>query len=107
MFMERTDLNVKTHRRGFLGSMATGAVALSIGSLASPLQSMAKAQHTGGADDPDEWFKKIKGKHRIVFDVTQPHEIFPFAWPRVFLMTNEMTGSPQNDTGVVVVLRHD
>jgi intracellular sulfur oxidation DsrE/DsrF family protein len=58
-------------------------------------------------DDADAWFNKIKGKHRIVFDATHPKEIFPFAWPRVFLLTNEKTGSPANDCGVVVVLRHD
>lgn len=43
----------------------------------------------------------------MVFDVTQPHEIMPFAWPKIFLVTNGMTGSPENDCGVVVVLRHD
>jgi intracellular sulfur oxidation DsrE/DsrF family protein len=41
-----------------------------------------------------------------VFDVTQPHEIFPFAWPRIFLITNEKTGTPAKDNSVVVVLRH-
>ena len=57
-------------------------------------------------DDADEWFKKVKGKHKIVFDATEPHDVFPFAWPRVFLLTNEKTGTPANDCGVVVVLRH-
>ncbi len=48
----------------------------------------------------------MKGTHRIVFDATRPHEVFPFAWPRVFLLTNGATGSPETDCGVVVVLRH-
>jgi intracellular sulfur oxidation DsrE/DsrF family protein len=51
-------------------------------------------------------FKKITGKHRIVFDSPHPHEIFPFAWPRVFLLTNEATGTKEKDNSVVVVLRH-
>ncbi|HET9433689.1 MAG TPA: hypothetical protein VFO37_08030, partial [Chitinophagaceae bacterium] len=51
-------------------------------------------------------FKKITGKHRIVFDSPHPHEIYPFAWPRVFLLTNEATGSPNKDCSVMVVLRH-
>ncbi|HET6767780.1 MAG TPA: hypothetical protein VFH08_10290, partial [Chitinophagaceae bacterium] len=34
------------------------------------------------------------------------HEIYPFAWPRVFLLTNEATGSPNKDCSVMVVLRH-
>jgi len=55
----------------------------------------------------DEWFKKVKGKHRIVFDVTKPNEVMPFAWPKVFLLTNEKTGTPAKENSVVVVLRHD
>ena len=51
-------------------------------------------------------FKKINGKHRIVFDSPHPHEIYPFAWPRVFLLTNEATGTANKDCSVVVVLRH-
>lgn len=31
----------------------------------------------------------------------------PFAWPRVFLMTNQATGTEEKDNSVVVVLRHD
>jgi intracellular sulfur oxidation DsrE/DsrF family protein len=103
--MEVNDLT--TNRRAFIGTLATGAVTMTLGAMASPLQSMAKeSKRVGTDDDPDAWFKKIKGKHRIVFDVTEPHEILPFAWPRVFLMTNEATGSPAKDCGVVVVLRH-
>lgn len=106
--MENKDLNLTTHRRGFIGSLATGAMALSLGSLAAPLQSMAKEKPGNTADDdPDEWFKKIKGKHRIVFDVTEPKQVFPFAWPRVFMMTNQMTGTPEKDQSVVVILRHN
>lgn len=105
--MESKDQNGKTHRRKFLGSLATGAVAMSIGTLATPLQSMAKKTAPATAiDDPDEWFKKIKGKHRLVFDVTQPNGLMPFAWPRVYLMTNAATGTPEKDSNAVVVLRH-
>lgn len=43
----------------------------------------------------------------MVFDATRPHEIFPLAWPRVFLTTNGMTGTSETDCGVVVVLRHE
>src|SRR6185436_5522899 len=30
----------------------------------------------------------------------------PFVWPKVFLMTNEATGTPSKENSVVVVLRH-
>src|SRR5580704_11762540 len=39
-------------------------------------------------DDPDAWFGQLKGKHRMILDVPRPHEVFPFVWPRVFLLTN-------------------
>jgi len=96
-------------RRRFLGTLTSGAAAIGIATITAPLN-QAKAGVTAfdtPADDPDAWFSKIKGKHRIIFDATRPHEILPFAWPRVFLMTNEKTGTPAKDCSVVVVLRHD
>lgn len=108
--MEDNNLNQRTHRRDFLGKIATGAVAIGVTSMVSPLNLKAgtlKVTENKSPEDPDAWFAKIKGKHRIVFDVTQPKEIFPFAWPRVFLLTNEATGSPATDCSVVVILRHD
>jgi len=97
-----------TSRRDFLGTLALGAGAVSLASLASPLQAVAETEKLSQSpEDPDLWFSKIKGKHRIVFDVTQPNSILPFAWPRVFLMTNEQTGSSEKDCSEVVILRHE
>lgn len=97
-----------TGRRGFLGSIAAGTAAAGIAAISTPFSLYAEqpisAMSTTG--DPDEWFKQIKGKHRIVFDVTQPHGIFPFAWPRVFMITNAQTGTPENQQSVVAVIRH-
>ncbi|MEO6684106.1 MAG: twin-arginine translocation signal domain-containing protein [Ginsengibacter sp.] len=97
-----------TNRRDFLGKLAFGAGAASLASISIPLRAVAEAEDVSfSADDPDAWFNKIKGKHRIVFDVPAPHEIFPFAWPRVFMMTNSMTGTPEKNCNEVVVLRHE
>jgi len=96
-------------RRNFLGSLATGAAALGIATFASPLRVNGENENPfeiPGDTNPEEMFKKIKGKHKVVFDVTEPHEIFPFAWPKVFLLTNAMTGTPEKENSVVVVLRH-
>jgi len=93
-------------RRKFLSKLTTSAAVMTIAGLTAPFQK-ANANDVESNDGPDdEWFNQIKGKHRIVFDVTQPHEVFPFAWPRVFLMTNEKTGTMAKDCSVVVVLRH-
>lgn len=107
MIMSDYDLKQTTHRRGFLGALASGAAALGLATLAPSLPTQAETQlPPQGESELDAWFDKIKGKHRMVFDVTQPHDVFPFAWPKVFLMTNDKTGTPEKDCSVVVVLRH-
>lgn len=105
--MKPTDSN--TNRRTFLGTLATGAAAVSVASFATPLQAIAETKKSLplNEEDPDAWFQKIKGKHRMIFDATEPNGVFPFAWPRVFLLTNSMTGTPEKDSNVVVVLRHE
>ena len=105
--MSTNDKSGQTDRRKFLGSIATGAAALGLSTVAAPLQTFAENNFAGGIEDADAWFNKVKGKHRVVFDATKPHGVFPFAWPRVFLLTNGATGTPEKDCGVVVVLRHD
>ena len=82
-------------RRQFIGTMATGAAAFGLSSLVSPLAAHAGQNFSPSLNDSEEWFKQIKGKHRIVFDVPNPNEIFPFAWPRIFLVTNAATGTPE------------
>lgn len=42
----------------------------------------------------------------MVFDVTKPNGIYPFSWPRVFLVSNESTGILEKDSCAVVVFRH-
>jgi intracellular sulfur oxidation DsrE/DsrF family protein len=102
------DLKQGTHRRKFLGSIASGAAAMGMATLMSPFNVQAAPIFSPeGPSDADEWFKKVKGRHRIVFDCTEPKSVYPFAWPKVFQLTNEATGTPSSDCGVVVVLRHE
>lgn len=103
--MKKQNLH-STSRRGFLGSIAAGTTALGVSAIATPINTYAKAITGNSIEDADAWFNKVKGKHKVVFDATRPHEIMPFVWPRVFLMTNGATGTPAKDCGVVVVLRH-
>jgi intracellular sulfur oxidation DsrE/DsrF family protein len=108
--MENNILNQPTHRRGFMSILAKSAAFMGLSSLGAPLLLKGGSMNEnkeGLPEGPDAWFAKIKGKHRIVFDATHPKEIFPFAWPRVFLITNEKTGTPAKDCSVVVVLRHE
>jgi intracellular sulfur oxidation DsrE/DsrF family protein len=104
--MQTNNLN-SSSRRDFLGKLAAGAAALGTVSFAPFQAQAAPLLSDDGSVDPEAWFNKIKGKHRMVFDATQPHELMPFAWPKVFLLTNAATGTPEKDCSVVVVLRHD
>jgi intracellular sulfur oxidation DsrE/DsrF family protein len=105
--MEKNDITNNTDRRRFLGSITAGAATLGLASLFQPLQANATDIPGFSPDDPDAWFRKLKGKkHSIVFDATEPHELMPFLWARIFLLTNGATGTQEKDCGVVVVLRH-
>ncbi len=95
--MKNSNEEILSQRRSFLGRFA-GAMGLSLFGI------KGNASPTAPADD---WIAKLTGKHKMVFDVTQPHGIFPFAWPRVFLLTNQATGTPENQLNAVIVLRHN
>jgi intracellular sulfur oxidation DsrE/DsrF family protein len=96
--------------------IASGAAAIGLSALASPLQVTAQqksepkpsgAKPAPAKSEADAWFDRVKGKHRVVYDATRTHEIFPFVWPLVFIVTNEASGTPAADCGVVVILRHE
>jgi hypothetical protein len=95
------------NRRAFIGTLAAGAASIGLASLA-PLQTNAFEQPASNNEpkSPDEIFASMKGKHRIMFDVPKANEIFPFAWPRVFLATNQSTGSSEKECNVAVIFRH-
>jgi len=88
--------------------LSTGATALGMAAFLPSLRASENDRRPAvvGKSEADLWFDKIHGSHRVVYDVPEPHMIFPFAWPKVFLMTNAATGTPEDDCGVVVVLRH-
>jgi len=98
----------QTTRRGFLGSIATGAAAMGLATLTSPLQQLHASPGftVTNPNDPEEIFKNLKGKHRIVYDVPEAVGMFPFVWSRIFLLTNMATGTAEKDNNVIVVLRH-
>jgi hypothetical protein len=104
--MQTNNANASS-RRNFLGKLASGAAVLGTATLVTPFQAAASDLTDNEFADSEEWFKKIAGKHRMVFDAPRPHEIFPFAWPLVFKLTNSSSGTPEKDHSVVVVLRHD
>lgn len=104
----KTNTKDQTSRRGFIGNVATGAAAIGLATLTGSLQALKASPLLSHSEmnDAEDVFRNLKGKHRIVYDVPKAVGIFPFAWSRVFLLTNMATGTPEKDNNVVVVLRH-
>ena len=99
-----------THRRKFLGMVATGAAAIGVAALSRPLGLAAAMKNSPGSTDLagfDSWLGQIKGAHKQVFDSPDPKGGMPLAWTRVFLMTNSSVGVPTGDACAVLILRHD
>lgn len=98
----------KTPRRDFLEKIAAGAgAAVALPAMLSPMDALAVATTVANPVEADEWFKKVKGKHKIIYDAPEHHNGFPVIWSWVFYKTNNATGTPDNDLTAVVVLRHN
>ena len=96
------------NRREFIGKVTGAAALMGVASLVNPVKANDSIHSfSGAADDPEEFFKGLRGKHRVVFDCTEPKEIFPFAWPKIFMMTNVASGASDKDCSAAVVLRHN
>lgn len=94
-------------RRNFLGTLAAGATAGSLSMLSGPLMAMEALNIKKEALlSGEEWFKKIKGTHRVVFDGSTPHSGFPVLWTYVYYTTNNATNIPDEDMTAVCILRH-
>jgi hypothetical protein len=106
--MARSDF--LSSRRGFIGRLASGAVALGATTLIDPNRVFGKAVGSGptpGDSTFEQWLGRIKGTHKQVFDCMMPDGGMPLAWTRVFLMTNKSIGVAENDCTAVLVLRHE
>lgn len=91
-------------RREFVGTLTASAATLLAGISTT---SFAKPADPVMVNDAEAWFKKIKGKHRIIYDASEPHNGLPIIWSWAFYQTNNQTGSPDNDLTALVVLRHN
>jgi intracellular sulfur oxidation DsrE/DsrF family protein len=96
-------LNPDNSRREFLGTLAGGTLAIS--SLLAGFDASAKTDPKV-VSDAEDWFNKIKGKHKIVYDCPEPNGGFAIVWSWVYYATNNQTGSPDSDLTAMVVIRH-
>lgn len=96
--------NLYASRRKFVGTLAAGASGLMA---ALPGSTLATPADNKVAADAEAWFDQVKGSHRIVYDAPEPHDGFPVIWTWVYYVTNNQTGSADNDLTAMVILRHN
>jgi hypothetical protein len=99
------ETSLKNSRRKFIGTLALGATAGLTAMGATLKKSTLPSLHT--SDEAENWFKKIKGSHRVVFDGAEPNNAFSIIWTWGFYATNNQTGSPDSDITAVCVFRHN
>lgn len=94
-------------RRDFLNTVLLSGAAGGIASLIPTAEVSASTIGSQGfQNNADDWFKKIKGTHRVVYDGSTPHDGFPIIWNWAFYYSNNSTGSPDEDITAMTVLRH-
>ncbi|RIA09503.1 hypothetical protein OE09_1341 [Flavobacteriaceae bacterium MAR_2010_72] len=93
-------------RRQFIGALALGATASTMAALANPLHTEDLKFSPKQMTAADDWFKNIKGSHRVVYDGSTPHMGLPIVWNWAFYLTNNETGSPDSDITAMTVIRH-
>lgn len=98
-------MDLFSSRREFMQTLTLGTTGLIAGSTGQ--LSATPIAASNAAADAEEWLKKIKGKHRIIYDAPEPHDGFPIIWSWVFYKTNNETGTADNDLTAMVVLRHN
>ena len=96
----------KNSRRQFIGALALGATASTISVLTNPLQASTSMFNAKKMKVANDWFDKIKGTYRIVYDGSTPHHGLPILWNWAFYLSHNSTGVEDNDITAMTVLRH-
>ncbi len=96
-------------RRSFFATLALGVSASAFPMMVKEFENMETLPELKHLEtkDADEWFKKIKGSHRIAYDGSTPHAGLPIIWNWAFYKSNNETGSPDSDITAMSVLRHN
>lgn len=93
-------------RRKFIGALALGATASTLSALTGPVNANSLSLDDAKLNDAEKWMEGIKGKHRIVYDGSTPHDGFPIVWNWAFYLTNNETGVPDEEITAMTVIRH-
>ena len=94
-------------RRKFIGTLAAGTGLAGLTAFSQSIDALAKST-TRSSDEADAWLKKnIKGDHRVVYDGPEPNDAFPIAWTWAYYLTNNQSGTTDDEMTGVCVLRHN
>jgi len=101
--------NKENQRRAFLTTLGMGMTVASLSAMTGANFNFEedKKKKIALAGDAEDFFKKIKGEHRVVYDGSKPHMTFPITWNFAFLLTNNQTGVEDSNMTAMTVLRHD
>ncbi|EAZ80115.1 hypothetical protein [Algoriphagus machipongonensis] len=99
------DINSNS-RRNFLGKIALSSAIGGISGILNPAIGKEAGESKKSMHEAEEWLKKIKGSHRIVYDGAEPYNGFAIIWNWAFYLTNNQTGSEDSDITAISVLRH-
>ncbi|MBQ22703.1 MAG: Tat (twin-arginine translocation) pathway signal sequence containing protein [Flavobacteriales bacterium] len=96
-------------RRSFFATLALGVSASAFPMMVKEFENMEELPKLDNLDpkDAEEWFKNIKGTHRIAYDGSTPHGGLPIIWNWAFYKSNNETGSLDSDITAMTVLRHN
>ncbi|SEB86726.1 hypothetical protein SAMN05192540_1756 [Maribacter dokdonensis] len=97
----------ESSRRKFMGAVLMGATASTLSLITGPVYAAMPNYDDKKMAEVDNWFNKIKGTHRIVYDGSTPHDGFPIIWNWAFYLSNNETGSKDDDITAMTVLRHN
>ena len=99
---------MNTDRRKFFTSIALGVGATAFPNFIKDMDDMQPVNLNTNIDPKklSNWFKKIKGEHRVVYDGSQPHNTLPIVWNWAFLESNNSVGVKDSNITAMTVLRH-
>ena len=97
---------INNSRRKFFGTMALSA-STGFAAFAKPFKAGLESIPLAGTNGAEAWFSNIKGKHRVVFDGAEPNSAFSMIWTWAYYLTNNKSGTPDNDMTAVCVFRHN
>src|SRR5438132_8703650 len=97
-----------TPRRSFVKSVAAGAAALVAAGGWSPAKAASpELRDTLAPASPDPWVARIRGKHRQVFDATEPNSGFAPTFALNFIDGYKKThNASDSDITAVISFRH-